>query len=206
MGRIVAIIAGASVCAAGATADTLSFDDVLLNGEQVVIPRDPDPPSGTDSDAIGFANFVVDLDAETFSFDLDVDGIFIGELSGRAGNDTAIHVHRGGPLERGPIIIDLHWYALNQPNGLLVDTDDGFMLHAEGAITSVQGNEDTELTVPEILDFIAGDRSFVMVHDVEYPSGAIRGNFVVVPTPATAVMLGVGGLAATRRRRCGMAG
>ncbi len=200
----VAVAALGAVSASGG-AQVIAFEDVVLNGDLVVIPADPDPPSGTDSDATGLATFVVDEDNQTFSFDLVVDGIFTSEFSGRGNNNTSIQVHRGGPLERRPMIIDVHWYALNEPGGVIVDTADGFMLHAEGDIRSMQGDQNIGLTPEEIIEQIRDVGSFVMVHDQEFPTGAIRGNFIV-PAPSSVALLGLGGLIATRRRRSGTTG
>lgn len=197
--RIIVALAAASA-AATAHAQIAEYLDVPLDGPRVVLPADPMPPSGSGSPSTGVADFTVDLDAATFSFDLDVTGISVADFDNtHGGNDSAIHVHVGDEFSRGAIIVDVQWYAMTQPGGLLEDTADGFRMHAEGEITALQGMHDTGFSVAEILGFVGSDTTYITVHDLTYPTGAIRGNFI--PAPSAAAVLGLGGLMMTRRRR-----
>ncbi len=199
--RITTVALTTLTLAGAAAAHEIEFLDVPLNGDLVVLPDDPDPPSGSGSDATGIANLILDEDTADFTFDLEVFGIFPDELDNtHGGNNSAIHIHAGGPTERGPIIIDVQWFALNEPGGFLTETADGFIMHAEGRVTSVQGNHDTGFSTPEIFEFIENSTSYITVHDFRFPTGAIRGNFIV-PTPSSLALLAIGAVATTRRRR-----
>jgi hypothetical protein len=155
---------------------------------QVVRPGPFQPPIfGTGSPGVGVAHLAISPDAR-FSFDIEIDGIIPADIESSIGaNLTGLHVHTGAPDMRGPIIIDVHYYAreaLPATNGI-VETQSGFGMHAEGTLGQMQGLEDTGLTAEEIVNILrTPDSAFVAVHtslnDLT-KTGAIRGNFEVEP-------------------------
>lgn len=154
------------------------------------VPRPPafQPPAlGTGSAATGTADLTVDVDSGRFTFELDVDGIDPAVLDNTHGaNGTAAHVHWGIPGISGPIFLDVHHFARElapDTNGI-VATDDGFTMHAQGFLTRIQGGQDTNFAIEEVLGFLAGESAYITIHTTTnelYRSGEIRGNFRVVP-------------------------
>jgi len=160
----------------------------FVDESQVVRPPLFQPPDfGTDSPGVGVAHLAIFPDAR-FSFDIEIDGIAPADIESSIGaNLTGLHVHTGAPDMRGPIIIDVHYYArlaLPETNGIIVTTD-GFRMHAEGTLGQMQGLEDTGLTAEEIVNILrTPDAAFIAVHTSENEvtkTGAIRGNFEIEP-------------------------
>lgn len=87
----------------------------------------------------------------------------------------------------GPVIFDLG--AVSQ----YVETPNGLMRVLQNVGPLPESNE----------AFLLSNRNYVNVHSNLYPGGEIRGQLIVVPEPATvaAVAMGLGLLAARRRRR-----
>ena len=155
-----------------------------LNGAAVVNPDDtPDnAPTGTASDGKGFAALTVKDDGGgnvTFDFRLDVQGIPFGSLDNtHGGNDTAVHIHRGGPTERGGIIIDVQYFAEDTNFGTVTTNGSNFTFDIKDApLTQVQGGHDTTFTPAAIVDFLDNSEAYITVHDNTFPTGTIRGNF-----------------------------
>jgi hypothetical protein len=157
-----------------------------VDESQVVRPGPFQPPIfGTGSPGAGAAHLVIYPGAR-FSFDIEIDGVTPADIESSIGSNlTGLHVHAGPPDMRGPIIIDVHYYAreaLPESNGL-VDTTAGFRMHAEGTLGQMQGLEDTGLTAEEIVNILrTPDAAFVAVHTSDNDltkTGAIRGNFMI---------------------------
>ncbi len=156
---------------------SLLFFRAFLDGGQVVLADDADAPSGTDSAAFG-KTFIVTSERSTgrikFFQLLIVVGIDPDDFDlSHGANSTAMHVHRGGPLERGPIIIDIGFL------GTTIKTSFGFIMIAIGELTQVQGEHDTGFTPQEIIGFLESGEAYWTVHTQpdDYPFGELRGNF-----------------------------
>ncbi len=178
--------------------DTFSGQSVVLDGPTVVVPSDTDPPSGSGSTATGETSLLVydngggDI---RFDFDLAVDGIAFNTLDitgnggvGHGGNGTAVHIHQGGPTDRGGIIIDVEYFATETVFGSVTETDTGFEFSVKGApVDSVQGAHNTGLTPIRILDLVRQGHSYITVHDLDFPTGAIRANFAAAVNSTGAI-------------------
>ncbi len=159
-----------------------------VDESNVVRPMAFRPPVfGTGSPGVGISLLTVDTESARFSFSISVDGIDPADLDNSVeANNTALHVHRGTPDVRGPILIDVHEYArevLPDSNGVTV-TDTGFRVDIEGEITRLQGALDTGFAVEQIVDWIASGEAFVAVHTTQNDltrTGAVRGNYEIIP-------------------------
>jgi len=94
--------------------------------------------------------------------------------SGLIGSVTNNHIHRAPPGVAGPVVVSLPIPPANP-----IDFNGNFS----------QAN---------YADLLAGNL-YVNIHSSAFPGGEIRGQ--IVPAPAGAALLGLGGLVATRRRR-----
>ena len=200
MPKILRVVVLAVVAAGGSLVPSSSFaHDVdplarllvltaRLDGDQVVRPEAFRPPdTGSGSDATGFARIQVDSQTGSFDFDLWVSGISPGALDQTHGpNETAFHLHLGGPDERGPILIDLHDYARRSggADGGVTPTEDGFEVHFHGDFFQLQGELDTGFGLEHVRDAFRSERVFIAIHTTTnalFRTGEIRGNFQFVP-------------------------
>ena len=131
----------------------------------------PVPPSG--SLATGLASVVIDTDTR----DISVTGSF----SGLEGDVLFGHLH--GPAIPG------------QSSNLVI-----FALQIQGDFMREGTFTATQRVSPFQLNVILDSRSYLNIHSTAFPTGEIRGQ-IVVPAPGVLGMLGLGGLAMTRRRR-----
>lgn len=163
---------------------------VILNGDNAV-PANP-------SSAAGFAFINIDQVQQTMDILMFVGGIALGDLLGVGPNNTAVHLHRGGPGSTGPIIADLGF------TGTIFAISGGFGLFgADLQLGGVQGGLDTGLTAAQVIAAILADDTYLNIHTTASPGGEIRGN-VATPEPAAISLLGLGVLGVgliTRRRR-----
>lgn len=163
-----------------------------LDEGQVVLPPEFQPPElGTGSTSVAEAQLSVNLRTREFSFDLDVTGIdpanFDLSQGEHGANHTAIHIYHGGPDVRGPILLDVHYFArqLLQPeaDGVVI-TPEGFQMHAEGRMARAQGLHDTGFSEHEIIEALLCEEAYIAVHTTTLPvfmAGEIRGNLKLLP-------------------------
>ncbi len=163
------LAAGASL-ASPADAEIIS-GTALLDGTQEVPPND--------SDATGVADWRLDSDAEAISIDINVEGIFLPEItfppdSGLAfGASGPFHIHLGARGENGPVVVPFPDADFFTP------TDSGLTISASDV------NFDTASLLSPLR---AGDLYFNL-HTLEYPAGEIRGQ-ITVAEPSTVALLG----------------
>lgn len=81
-----------------------------IDESQVVRPPEFRPPTfGTGSPGVGEIELRVNTENGRYAVELEIEGIDPVSVDNAIGeNRTGIHVHRGKPDERGPIILDLH--------------------------------------------------------------------------------------------------
>lgn len=138
----------------------------------VVQPSQEVPP--TSSSAAGAGQLLYDTVAHTFSLDVMMFGINLTDVTG-------YHLHNAPAGTNGPIVINLVPLGSFQNSGL------GIRLQLSGVSIST--------FEPQLF---AGNLYF-NIHSTAFPGGEARGQ--IVPAPAGAGLLAMGGLVAARRRR-----
>jgi len=163
-----------------------------LDESQVVLPPEFQPPQfGTGSTSVAEARLSANLSTRQFSLDLEVTGIdpanFDLSQGEHGANHTAIHVYHGGPDVRGPILLDVHYFARQllppEADGVTV-TLKGFRMHAEGRMARSQGLHDTGFSAHEIIEAFLCEEAYIAIHtatDPVFRAGEIRGNLKLVP-------------------------
>lgn len=104
--------------------------------------------------------------------------LFSGSFSGLVAPATAAHIHQAPPGTPGGVIVPL-----------VVSGGTSGTLSLAGVVF---------LNPAQVSAMLAGN-TYVNVHDSVFPGGEIRGQ--IIPAPATLGLMGIAGLAATRRRR-----
>lgn len=173
----VVVLAAGALAAPSALAQTVTLTANLSGAQEV-------PPVSTS--ASGLATLVINLSTNTWTLDIQF-GTLTAPLS-------VAHIHRAPAGTNGPVILGLDGIALSggRPSwGLLTP-----------GITSFNsgGPQAAPFAFPsaEVANLLAGN-TYINVHSQAFPGGELRGQ--LVPTPATATLLGLAGLVATRRRR-----
>lgn len=179
-------IASLALCA-GANAAILSANFSMSGSQEV-------PPNGTS--ALGIGTIDYDTSDDTFDITLFVVGIPLSELRPAGANGTPVHIHLAPAGSNGPIVIDLGFLASFQQDGLGISYT-AMGVTAGGTYGAISSDPATVIQA-----FIDGNL-YVNIHTNSFPGGEIRGQIprLPIPTPATAALMGVAGLVATRRRR-----
>ncbi|MDX2146690.1 MAG: CHRD domain-containing protein [Planctomycetota bacterium] len=145
----------------------------VLNGAQ------ENPPVNTP--ATGTATLTIDRATRQFSIDL--------QFSGLTSPTRVAHIHRAPTGSNGPVIVGL-------------DGINGAWAFIPVGVTSFNSNGPVAspflFPAAELENLLSG-RTYFNVHSINFPGGEIRGQ--IVPAPAGAALLGLGGLVAARRRR-----
>jgi hypothetical protein len=131
--------------------------------------------SGTGSPATGTLTGVYDDVANSFSFGWNITDELIGDpaLPGS-------HIHNAPAGSNGPIV-----FGFNNPDGT-------WPLSGNAVWTGID---------PGLVDELFAGNLYVNFHTTQFPGGEVRGQILLVPAPAGAALLGLGGLATIRRRR-----
>jgi uncharacterized protein (TIGR03382 family) len=182
-GRTLTALAVVSTLGAAASADVFEYN-FFLSGDQEVPPAD--------THAVGAAQLLYNSDTQTFSLDVMVFGIGLDDLLGVGPNSTPIHIHNAPAGSNGPIVIDLGFIDsfFEDGQGIRFSVTDQPFGGTYGDIVSDPDVNQAELFARNL---------YVNIHTESFPSGELRGQ--IIPSPASLALLGLGGLAATRRRR-----
>ena len=168
-----------------------------------------DPNGVVPSAATGTIFGLLDTSANTFNFNLDVNGIFTSDLMNFGPNATPIHLHLAGGGNAGnfgPVAVDL---TLGATAADFTNTATGFQLNRTvSVLLADQGGVALGMHPGDSLingALQSGD-AFILVHtdnpDINgFPFGEIRGNLSVVPEPSSLVLLGLGSVLFLSRRR-----
>lgn len=127
-----------------------------------------------DSPATGFATGVYDDVANTFTFEWSISGL-LGSPS-----SPGSHIHAGFVGENGPIV-----FGFNNPDGTWP---------LDGSATW------TDLT-PEQVDRLFDGGYYLNFHTSAFPGGEVRGNLMLIPSPAAGALAFAAVPLALRRRR-----
>lgn len=175
------------------------------NGSDPNFVTDPDGVVQTDATGVIFG--LLDTDANTFDFNLTVDGIDRSNLMNFGPNATPIHLHLPGMLGNfGPIAVDL---TLGATDADYMDTANGFELSRTVSVLLEDQGGVVEGMHPGndlINDALQSGNAFVLVHTNNpgingFPFGEIRGNLSTVPEPSSMAVIGLGSLMLFGRRR-----
>lgn len=128
---------------------------------------------GNDSPALGFLSGVYDTGTNNFEFSW----LITPNLQGTPSAPGA-HIHRAPAGSNGPIVF-------------------GF---ASGEWDLFGSATWEDLSSENLADLVAGNL-YVNFHTSAFPGGEVRGQILLVPTPGTLGLAGVGLLAMARRRR-----
>jgi hypothetical protein len=173
---VVALAAGA-LSGSSALAQSVTLTANLTGGQE-------NPPVSTP--ATGTATLIIDLSTNNWTLDIQF-GTLTAPLS-------VAHIHRAPTGSNGPVIIGLDGMALSggRPSWALLSP--GITSFSSGGPLAAP----FAFPAGEVSNLLAGN-TYINIHSTQFPGGEIRGQ--LVPTPATATLLGLAGLVAARRRR-----
>ncbi len=194
------IVAGAFGAAAAAQITFFDFEGNagfgLLPGNEVGAATPVG--QGVISPAVGGevgSGLVFDASDNTLDFAFEFSGLTGGLFNAASG----IHFHIGTPgvdpfNETGGIALNLN--SGSDP-AVSLDTP---TLATDGSVSGGTVMGTATLTNAQVDDLFAGN-FYLNIHSGEFTGGELRGNLVVVPAPGAAGLLGIGLVAAARRRR-----
>jgi hypothetical protein len=179
----VAAAVSAALCLGGA-ASAQTFT-ATLNGAQERPTPVATPATGTG---------IVTLLANSISVNLSVTGLTTPV--------TVFHIHRGGPEEVGPVVLDLETAT---GIGSITTGFDAATNSYSLLINKTYTDTGTAVSITDLINgFKAGNPYYFNVHTTNFPGGEVRGN-LAIPEPGTlALVAGASlpllGLARRRRR------
>jgi hypothetical protein len=162
--------------------------------------------TGADASASGVASLMLSDDHASLSYVIDIDGLDFGGMTATTDDDViGLHIHSAPAGSTGPIVFgqlgsSLLGGALNP--ALTDDADDLVIDAATGTVSGVWEATDNPALTAAMVDLLNGQGLYFNVHTNAFRGGAIRGQIVPVPDPATAAGLAAAacGLSARRRR------
>jgi heme/copper-type cytochrome/quinol oxidase subunit 2 len=174
-----AFLAVAAVASAQTFNFTVPLDSFQTNPGATFEPGQP-LPTGT-------ADLVLDVDAMTFSWDIDYQDL-TGEIVA-----PGAHVHRADTFGgNGPTVVDLVG-----DTGSGVDPIGGIVPNGQPATGTLAGTANIS---QQFIDGFLEGNYYINFHTAQNQPGELRGQ-IVIPEPATAGLLGLSSLALLRRRR-----
>lgn len=184
-----------------AVASILAFAGIA-SAHEVVYAVNLDGPSEAPPNAspgTGFATITFDLDLVTMRVETS--------FSGLLGNVTASHIHGPttdpftGTASVATALPSFPDFPLGGTSGVYDHTFDMTLASSYNPafITASGGTISGALT--RLLAAAAEGKAYLNIHTSAFAPGEIRGFLTPVPAPSAAALLGLGGLAATRRRR-----
>lgn len=197
MGQVLRTSAAAGVLAAAASlvsapaaqADILTFSTLLSGAAEA-------PPNA--SPGVGFAH----IEYDTVTHLMRVRAQFVGLL----GNTTAAHVHSATAVPgagTAPVASQTPSYPgfpLGVNNGVFDNTFDMSLASSYNpSFITAHGGTPTSAEA-FLIDSMSNGTAYFNVHSSSFPGGEIRG-FLRIPTPGSAGVMAIAGLAAARRRR-----
>lgn len=162
----------------------------LLSGSQEV--------PAVETLAFGSATLTLNEAQDRLFISIEMSGIDIdGNQTPNDNTDdlTVAHIHRAPFGSNGPVV-----FGFVGPNS---DTNGDLVIDpVAGTITSAWDlNEGNNTTLAAELANLFADGLYINIHTNEFRGGEIRGQILLVPTPAAGTMLAGGMLILTRRRR-----
>ncbi len=127
------------------------------------------------SPATGVSFGHYDTVANTYSFDWSITDNLIGTPA-----TPGAHIHNAAEGSNGPIV-----FHFSNPDGTW----------------PLVGNATWNNVPANLVDELFAGRLYVNFHTTAHPAGEVRGQIYLIPSPASAVLFGIGALVLAHRRR-----
>jgi hypothetical protein len=164
------LVGATAICMFGLQARADTVFTATLNG-------DSEAPSSPGS---GYATVTVNSSLDLISYTLT-----FGNLSSDA---TMAHIHFGGPGTSGPILL---WFFPPTLTPTPTAPSGSYSGTWTPANLSSQSQDPSITTFSELFSAMTSGNTYVNVHSVNFPNGEIRGQLVMVPEPASFLLVGV---------------
>ena len=157
----------------------------------------PNESPANSSPGTGFAQVVYDSSLHTLQIELSFTGL--------TGTTTASHIHAAtaspGTSTAGVATTTPYFagFPIGVTSGSYSNTLDLTQASSWNAAYITANGGTTATAETALASAMASDEAYLNIHSTTFPGGEIRG-FLVVPEPATAGMLALGGLVWTMRR------
>jgi len=175
------------VAVPSAHATSITYNVVLTGAQE--IPQVVSPGTGV-------ATIITDNVAHTLFVDVTFAGLLFPTI--------ASHIHCCVPLgtnaivaTQTPTFID---FPLGVMSGTYLHTFDTLMLSTYNNAFVVAHGGTPASAEADLFAGLAAGQAYINIHTTQFPGGEIRGNIAALPEPASLTLVGIGLVAAARRR------
>ena len=146
--------------------------------------------NGSTSTAIGGATAFLNDAEDSLTILINFVGMELAEVTGA-------HLHAAPAGANGGVV-----FGFINPDSDLDGDLETSALPGGGAIASVwDGNEGNATTLADQLDALKSDGIYINIHTADNPGGAIRGQLILIPEPASIGLMAIGLLTTLVRGR-----